>query len=269
MHPILFEAGALTIYSYGVLLAAAYLLGLQFALMRARSRGLHSQRVMDLGIWIILSALVGAKLLLLIVDFDQFTANPRDLLSLARSGGVFYGGLIAAVVVALLYLRRHHMPLWTTTDVFAPGIALGHIVGRLGCLLAGCCFGKPASVPWAVTFTDPAANAISGTPLGVPLHPTQLYDAGAEALILIVLLLFERRGRAFPGRTFWTYMLLYGVSRFVVELYRGDSRGLVFDTLSTSQFVSALLVPLSIVMLILLSRRVDPTPRRAAQRVAA
>lgn len=269
MHPILFEAGGLTIYSYGVLLAAAYLLGLQFALMRARSRGLHSQQVMDLGIWIIISALVGAKLLLLIVDFDQFTSNPRDLLSLARSGGVFYGGLIAAVVVALLYLRRHQMPLWTTTDVFAPGIALGHVVGRLGCLLAGCCFGKPASVPWAITFTDPAAMANVGTPLGVPLHPTQLYEAGAEALILGFLLLFERRGRPFPGRTFWSYMLLYGVSRFIVEFYRGDSRGMVFEVLSTSQFVSILLVPLSVVMLILLSRRHDPTRRLAAQRVAA
>ena len=269
MHPILFEAGGFTVYSYGVLLAAAYLLGLQFALMRARSRGLHSQRVMDLGIWIIISALVGAKLLLLIVDFDRFTTSPRDLLSLARSGGVFYGGLIAAVVVALLYLRRHHMPLWTTTDVFAPGIALGHIVGRLGCLLAGCCFGKPTSVPWAITFTDPAAMANVGTPLRVPLHPTQLYEAGAEALILAFLLLFERRGRAFPGRTFWTYLLLYGVSRFIAEFYRGDSRGMVFDVLSTSQFVSLVLVPLSIVMLVLLSRRVDPTRHQAAQRVAA
>jgi phosphatidylglycerol:prolipoprotein diacylglycerol transferase len=269
MHPVLFEAGGLTIYSYGVLLAAAYLLGLQFALMRARSRGLHSQRVMDLGIWIIISALVGAKLLLLIVDFDQFTANPRDLLSLVRSGGVFYGGLIAAVAVALMYLRRHNMPLWTTTDVFAPGIALGHIVGRLGCLLAGCCFGKPTSVPWAITFTDPVAMANVGTPLGVPLHPTQLYEAGAEAVILAVLLAFERRGRAFPGRTFWSYMLLYGVSRFIIEFYRGDTRGMVFDALSTSQFVSVLLVPVSIVMLILLSRRLDPTRHGAAQRVAA
>src|SRR5687767_6360092 len=269
MHPILFEAGGLTIYSYGVLLAAAYLLGLQFALIRARARGLPSQQVMDLGIWIIISALAGAKLLLLIVDFDQFTANPRDLLGLARSGGVFYGGLIAAVAVALIYLRRHRMPLWTTTDVFAPGIALGHVVGRLGCLLAGCCFGRPASVPWAITFSDPAARANVGTPLGIPLHPTQLYEAGAEALILVLLLLFERRGRPFPGRTFWTYMLLYGVSRFVVEFYRGDSRGMVFDTLSTSQFVSVLLVPLSIVMLILLSRGLDPKRHRAAQQVAA
>jgi phosphatidylglycerol:prolipoprotein diacylglycerol transferase len=269
MHPVLFEAGGLTIYSYGVLLAAAYLLGLQFALMRARSRGLHHQRVMDLGIWIIVSALIGAKLLLLVVDFRQFTADPRDLLGLLRSGGVFYGGLIAAVAVALFYMRRHDMPLWTTTDVFAPGIALGHIVGRLGCLLAGCCFGRPASVPWAITFTDPAAAANVGTPLGVPLHPTQLYEAGAETLILLFLLAMERRGRPFPGRTFWSYMLLYGVSRFIIEFYRGDHRGLVFDALSTSQFVSVILVPVAIVMLILLSRRLTPTRHTAAQRAAA
>jgi phosphatidylglycerol:prolipoprotein diacylglycerol transferase len=269
MHPVLFDFHGLTIYSYGVLLAASYLLGLQFALVRARRRGLDGQRVMDLGIWIIVSALVGAKLLLFIVDFKQFTSNPRDLLGLARSGGVFYGGLIAAVTVALIYLRRHRLPLWTTTDVFAPGIALGHVVGRMGCLLAGCCFGKPTDVPWAITFTDPAAAANVGTPLGVPLHPTQLYEAVAELLILVFLLVWERRGHGFPGRTFWSYMLLYGVSRFVIEFYRGDSRGMVFDALSTSQFVSVILVPLAIVMLFLLSRRVDPTSHVAAQRAAA
>src|SRR5829696_1150001 len=252
MYPILFEIGGFPVYTYGVLLAAAYLLGLQFALIRARKRGLDGQRVMDLGIWIIISALVGAKLLLLIVDWRQFTSSPRDLLGLLRSGGVFYGGLIAAVVVALIYLRRHRMPLWTTTDVFAPGIALGHIVGRMGCLLAGCCFGRPTSVPWAITFRDPAAAANVGTPLHVPLHPTQLYEAGAEVLILAFLLAFERRGRPFPGRTFWSYMFLYGISRFVIEFYRGDSRGMVFDVLSTSQFVSIVLVPLSIVMLVVL-----------------
>jgi len=269
MHPILFEFGGFTIYSYGVLLAAAYLLGLQFALIRARSRGLDRERVMDLGIWIIISALVGAKLLLLVVDYRPFLANPRTIVDLLRSGGVFYGGLIAAVTVALAYIWRHRMPMWTTTDVFAPGIALGHVVGRLGCLLAGCCFGRPTSVPWAISFHDPNAFATSGTPLGVSLHPTQLYEAGAEALILVFLLAFERRGRPFPGRTFWSYMLLYGVSRFIIEFYRGDPRGTVFDALSTSQFVSVILVPLSVVMLFLLSRRDDPSTSAAAQRVAA
>ena len=269
MHPILFEIRGFPVYTYGLLLAAAYLLGLQFALVRARARGLDSNRVMDLGIWIIISALVGAKLLLLVVDYRPFLANPRTIVDLLRSGGVFYGGLIAAVTVALAYIWRHRMPMWTTTDVFAPGIALGHVVARLGCLLAGCCFGRPTSVPWAISFHDPNAFATSGTPLGVSLHPTQLYEAGAEALILVFLLAFERRGRPFPGRTFWSYMLLYGVSRFIIEFYRGDPRGTVFDALSTSQFVSVILVPLSVVMLVLLSRRDDPSTSAAAQRVAA
>jgi phosphatidylglycerol:prolipoprotein diacylglycerol transferase len=255
MHPILFEVGGFTIYSYGVLLAAAYLLGLQFALVRARARGLDRQRIMDLGIWIIVAALIGAKLLLFVVDFRQFTAGREGLLDLARSGGVFYGGLIAAVAVAFAYMWRHRLPLWTTTDVFAPAIALGHAVGRMGCLLAGCCFGRQTDVPWAVTFHSTAAAANVGTPLGVPLHPTQLYDAGAELLILGILLATERRGTPFPGRTFWSYLGLYGISRFVIEFYRGDPRGVVLGTLSTSQFVSIVLIPLSIAMLILLGRR--------------
>lgn len=268
MYPILFEIGGFPVYTYGLLLAAAYLLGLQFALVRARRRGLDPNRVMDLGIWIIVSALVGAKLLLLIVDFDTFSSNPRELLNLARSGGVFYGGLIAAVAVALWYLRRHRMPVWTVTDIFAPGIALGHVIGRFGCLFAGCCFGRPTDVPWAITFHNEFAARNVGTPLGIPLHPTQLYEAGAELLILFVLLFTERRGRYFPGRTFWTYMLLYGISRFIIEFYRYDPRGMV-GMFSTSQFVSLLIVPLSLVMLFMLSRRTGPAPADARSARAA
>jgi len=268
MHPILFEIGRFPVYTYGVLLAAAYLLGLQFALRRARTRGLDPNRVMDLGIWIIISALAGAKLLLLIVDFETFGRNPAELLTLLRSAGVFYGGLITAVVVALWYLRRHKMPMWTVTDVFAPGIALGHVIGRMGCLFAGCCFGRPTDVPWAITFHSEYAAQNVGTTLNVPLHPTQLYEAGAELLILMFLLLTERKGRPFPGRTFWGYLLLYGVSRFVIEFYRGDIRGMIGD-FSTSQFVSLLIVPLSLVMLVVLSRRVTPDPKSSAKRARA
>ena len=262
MYPRLLELGPITVYTYGVLLAAAYLFGLQLARVRAKSRGLDANRVLDLGIYIIISALVGAKLLLLITDFKSFTADPRELLTLARSGGVFYGGLIVAVIVALWYIRRVGLPLWTTCDVFAPGIALGHVVGRFGCLFAGCCYGKPTTRPWGITFTDPFAAANVGTPLGVALHPTQLYEAGAELLILIVLLVTERKGRPFPGRTFWLYMLLYAISRFIIEFYRGDDRGTV-GMFSTSQFISIVLAPLAIVMLVYLSRVVTPEPKRA------
>ena len=268
MHPILFEIRGFPVYTYGVLLAAAYLLGLQFALARAKSRGLEPNRVMDLGIWIIVSALVGAKLLLLIVEWDTYGRNPAELMTLIRSGGVFYGGLIVAVLVAFWYMWRHRLPLWSVSDVFAPGIALGHVIGRFGCFFAGCCFGKETTVPWAITFTSEYAARNVGTPINRPLHPTQLYEAGAELIILLFLIATERKGRPFPGRTFWGYMLLYGISRFVIEFYRGDSRGMVFDALSTSQFVSVILVPLSVVMLVLLSRRPDPT-RNAAARAAA
>ncbi|HYR28397.1 MAG TPA: prolipoprotein diacylglyceryl transferase [Thermoanaerobaculia bacterium] len=268
MHPILFEIGNFPVYTYGVLLAAAYLLGLQFALVRARALGLDANRVMDLGIWIIISALIGAKLLLLIVDFDTFRTSPSEMLTLMRSGGVFYGGLIAAVAVAFWYMRRHKLPVWSVSDAFAPGIALGHVIGRMGCFFAGCWFGRSTDVPWAVTFTNEYARQNVGTPLNIPLHPTQLYEAGAELLILGFLLLLERRGRPFAGRTFWTYMLVYGITRFIIEFYRGDARGMV-GTFSTSQFVSIVLVPLSILMLVLLSRRPSPERKVATGRARA
>jgi phosphatidylglycerol:prolipoprotein diacylglycerol transferase len=261
MYPRLFELGPITVYTYGVLLAAAYLLGLRLAMARAKKRGLDEARVLDLGIYIIISALVGAKLLLLVTDFHTFAADPRELLTLARSGGVFYGGLILAVVVALWYIRRIGLPLWTTCDVFAPGIALGHVVGRFGCLFAGCCYGRPTTRPWGITFTDPFAAANVGTPLGVPLHPTQLYEAGAEFVILLVLLWSEKKGRPFAGRTFWLYMLLYAISRFIIEFFRGDERGSV-GIFSTSQFISIFLAPLAIFMLVYLSRQFVPEPKR-------
>jgi phosphatidylglycerol:prolipoprotein diacylglycerol transferase len=160
------------------------------------------------------------------------------------------------------------MPFWTTCDVFAPGIALGHVTGRLGCLAAGCCYGRPSDVAWAITFTNPAAATNVGTPLGVPLHPTQIYESAAEFLILALLIATERKGRLFAGRTFWLYMFLYGVSRFVIEFYRGDPRGSVFGTLSTSQFISVVLVPLSLAMLAWLPRRPATAPAPASARQA-
>lgn len=265
MYPELFSIGPITVYSYGVLLALSYLLGLRQAMWRAKQWGLDSNRVLDLGIYIIIAALIGAKLLLLVVDFDQFRRSPAELLSLARSGGVFYGGLILAVLVAFWYIARHRMPFWTTCDVFAPGIALGHVTGRLGCFAAGCCYGRETTLPWGITFHNPLAAANVGTPLGIPLHPTQLYEAAAELLILFILLGTERRGKPFAGRTFWTYMFMYAVSRYIIEIYRGDPRGMVFG-MSTSQFISLILAPLALAMLWWLARETPTTPQEMARR---
>jgi phosphatidylglycerol:prolipoprotein diacylglycerol transferase len=269
VYPELFSFGPVTVYTYGVLLAASYLLGLRMAMWRGKSRGLDSNRVLDLGIYIIIAALIGAKLLLLVVDFDQFRRSPGEIWTLLRSGGVFYGGLILAVTVAFWYIWKHRMPFWTTCDVFAPGIALGHVTGRLGCLAAGCCYGKQTDVPWAITFTNPQAASTVGTPLGIPLHPTQIYEAGAALLILIFLLTTERKGRYFPGRTFWSYMFLYAVARFIIEFFRGDERGIIMG-LSTSQFISVILAPLSILMLLWLARSTpEPTVETQKRRKAA
>src|SRR3977135_748500 len=169
MYPRLLELpwtvpllGQITIYTYGVLLAAAYLLGLKLAMARAQARGLDAAKVLDLGIYIIISALIGAKLLLVVTYFRVFEADPRELLTLARSGGVFYGGLILAVAVALWYIRRAGLPLWTAVDVCRAGIALGHVIGRFGCFFAGCCYGRETHVPWAITFHDTFAQANVG-----------------------------------------------------------------------------------------------------------
>ena len=262
MYPLLFELGPLSIYSYGVLLATAYIVGLQFALRRSHQAGLNGQRVMALGIFVIISALVGAKLMLFLVDIDRFISDPAALMVLLKAGGVFYGGLMLAVPVAWWYIRRHRLPLWTTCDLFAPGIALGHAIGRMGCLLAGCCYGSATDLPWGITFNSTLAAANVGTPLDIALHPTQVYEAVAELLVLGALLVGERRWRPFPGRTFWTYLLLYPIARIIIEFYRGDPRGMVFDTIPTSQFLSGLIVPISVIMLIYLGRRAgasDPT----------
>jgi phosphatidylglycerol:prolipoprotein diacylglycerol transferase len=267
MYPRLFELGPLSVYSYGVLLAAAYLAGLRLAIVRGRARGLDSARILDLGICIIVSALIGAKLLLVATELPRFVSSPSELWEVARSGGVFYGGLILALAVALGFIRYTGLPLWTTCDVFAPGVALGHIIGRLGCFLAGCCYGRPTSLPWGITFTDPFVAANVGTPLNIPLHPTQLYEAAAELVILVLLLATERRGRVFAGRTFWLYMLLYAISRYVIEAFRGDPRGAV-GIVSTSQFISVLLTPLAIIMLVTLARTHRPLEPRSRPKAA-
>ena len=140
-------------------------------------------------------------------------------------------------------------------------IALGHVTGRLGCFAAGCCYGKPTNVPWAVIFTNPLAAANVGTPLGIPLHPTQLYESGAELLILIVLLATERRGRPFPGRTFWLYMILYAISRYIIEFYPRRSARRDLRRLHIAVHLAAARAA-AIAMLIWLSRTTPETPQR-------
>ena len=269
MYPRLFEMpgfgiGPITVYTYGVLLAAAYLLGLQLAMVRAQGARPRRRRACSTSASTSSSARSSARSCCCSSPTSgRSRDDPRELLTLARSGGVFYGGLILAVVVALWYIRRVGLPLWTTCDVFAPGIALGHVVGRFGCFFAGCCYGKPTTRAVGHHVHRSVRRRQRRHAADVPLHPTQLYEAGAELLILVAAARRPnaRAGRS-PGRTFWLYMLLYAISRFIIEFYRGDERGTV-GIFSTSQFISLILAPLAIVMLVYLG-----APRRARRRSA-
>jgi phosphatidylglycerol:prolipoprotein diacylglycerol transferase len=240
--------------TYGVMLAIAFLAGLWVASRQAKRAGLDSNRVVDLAVWVLIAGLLGAKLMLLAVDWPFYSRNPREIVSLLRVGGIFYGGLLAAIPVAFWYARRHGLPAWATADVLAPGVIVGQAIGRLGCLAAGCCYGRPAHVPWAVTFTDGHVRDV-GTPMDTPLHPTQIYESLAAFLIFFFLLWLARR-KSFHGQVVVAYVATYSVARFVVEYFRGDAeRGLLFGgALSTSQIVAVVLVAAAVVLALRLRR---------------
>jgi phosphatidylglycerol:prolipoprotein diacylglycerol transferase len=246
MHPILVDLGFASIGTYGFALVVAYLSAIWFGVRRARQEGIPPGQILDLSVWLLVGAIVGAKLLLVLVDWRQYAADPRSLLGIIRLGGVFYGGLILSVLTGLWYMRRKGLDTWQVCDILAPSIALGQAVGRIGCFMAGCCYGKICHHPWAVTFTDPVAHDNVGVPLHAPLHPTQIYSS-INALAIFALLLWIARHRRFRGQVFWSYVGLYSVTRSLIEFFRGDHRGALFGgTVSTSQFVSLLLFLVSI-----------------------
>jgi phosphatidylglycerol:prolipoprotein diacylglycerol transferase len=251
----------LTLHTYGFLLAVAFIAGLWVANRQARRAGLDPARITDMAVYVLIGGLLGAKLLLVVVEWPFYARNPRELLSILQSGGVFYGGLLGALPVAWWYARRHQLEGWRTADVLAPGVAIGQVIGRLGCFSAGCCYGRPTSVPWAVTFRDPYATRAVGTPLDVPLHPTQLYEAGGVLLLFLGLLWLAGRKR-FQGQVTLAYLFGYAVVRFAIEFYRGDaSRGTVLGGwVSTSQFI-AILVVLGVAALYPYLRRKQPPER--------
>ena len=241
MHPVLYQLGSITIYTYGVLVAAGVVAGIWLASHDALRAGLSPVKVWNLGVYGIVAALVASKLWLVLSAWDYYAANPRELFSSAtlQSGGTFYGGLLGGILWTIYYTRRERMPLLATLDVSAAPVALGHAIGRLGCFAAGCCFGKPTSLPWAVTFTSQVAARVSGTPLHVAVHPTELYEAAAEFANFAILWSLGRQSRA-SGQIFGAYLVLYGIERGLIEFVRDDpGRTLLFhNAVSLMQIVS-------------------------------
>ena len=260
MYPEIFHLSFL--HTYGVLVALAFLAGLWMTTRLGNRDGLNSDAVTNLGIYCALAAIVGSKLMMFLVDVPYYTEHPGEIFSFStlQAGGVFYGGLIGALVVAAWYMRKSRLPVLRTADVFAPGIALGHGIGRLGCFSAGCCWGVECHLPWAVTFTNPVSNQLVGVPLRVPLHPTQLYESLAEFLIFGILYWRIRKSHQ-PGAIISLYMMLYSTARFVVEFFRFHEQGNLWGgPLDTSQWISMGLFLLGASYFLVTRHRALPEP---------
>jgi phosphatidylglycerol---prolipoprotein diacylglyceryl transferase len=262
MYPKLLELGPITIHTYGLLLAAAFIVGIWVTSRNAKKGGISADSVWNVGLAIIFAALVGSKFLLFLFDHRYYSQNFGDLFSLStlRSAGAYYGGLFLALGSAFWYARKKQIPIITLADLAAPGIALGQAIARIGCLSAGCCYGKPTPMPWGITFTNQYAYDNVGVPLNIPLHPTQIYEA-LGSLCLFLFLMRRLPRKRFKGQTLLEFLGLYSLMRFVVEFYRGDDRGYVLDLFSTSQCIAVLTILASVAIYFCLFRRRREVPQ--------
>ncbi len=278
MYPRLLTLGNFTLHTYGLLVAAGFLAGIYMAQRFARKFGLNPEQIFNLAIYLALAAMIGSKLFLVLQDWRFYLHHPGQLfsLSLLESAGIFYGGVVGALLVMILYVRHFKMNWLAVGDAIVPGVAIGHAIGRLGCFSAGCCWGRPVHpihLPWlgtitppGLTFTSAYAHATVSVPLNIPLYPTQLIESACELIIFLLLWQLARR-RAFVGQLTAVYLIAYGLVRFFVDFLRRISpHALLFGGwMSAGQLTSLFAIALGITILALKSRRPALAVRAATQ----
>ena len=234
MYPILFQIGPVTIYTYGFFVATGLMLGISLALIQAKKEGYDSQKILDGVFYIILAGIIGSRIFYVIQNLASYKDSPLNVFKLWEGGLVFYGGFLLGIPVAWILIRRQGFSFLDFFDLFAPSMAIGQAVGRIGCFFAGCCYGLPTQLPWGVTFTHPQSLALKG----IPLHPTQLYSSLACFIIFFILVSFRKHIR-FTGQLFCLYLILHSGSRFTIEFFRGDPRPWFWNqTISLPQLIS-------------------------------
>ncbi|UCE27173.1 MAG: prolipoprotein diacylglyceryl transferase [Candidatus Coatesbacteria bacterium] len=267
MHPVLFQVGSITIKSYGVAIALAFLVGILFAAWRAKREKLNPNDFLDIGFIIVVSSIVGARVFFILFNLKFYIDNPVLIIRIWEGGLIFYGCLLCAAVASILYMRFKKIPVWYGTDIIAPSVALGYMITRVGCFLNGCCYGKVCDVAWGVSGWDPFTGAgryaaqfffaaLFGTgkmPDIIKLHPTQLYAAGISLIFFVVLLILWRK-RVFDGMVFWSYVGLYSLYRFGIEFVRADNKEL-FLGLSVPQLMSIAAFVVAVIVMIDLGRK--------------
>jgi phosphatidylglycerol:prolipoprotein diacylglycerol transferase len=247
MLPKLVSFGSFSIPTYGVLVALGFLAGLIVTLRLARRCGLDPDKITNLAVYCAMAGILGAKLFMFLFDLPDYIRDPGQIFSIQtlQAAGVFHGGFICAFAVALLYMRRQRLAALLTMDVFAPGVALGQSIGRLGCFAAGCCWGRECNLPWGVRFRSDEAAPV---PLGVKLHPVQLYESAAD--LLIFAFLYKRASKkAGSGEIIGLYLVLYSTARFIIEFFRVHEQSLV-GPFSITQWIALALLALGIGILV-------------------
>ena len=243
MFPKLISIGDFFLPSYGALVALAFLLALWLTTKLARERKLDADVITNLAVYCAFAGIIGSKLMMFLFDWTYWSTHPAEIFTMStlQAAGVYQGGLILAIAVAWWYMKKHGLPFLATSDLLTPGLAIGHAIGRLGCFAAGCCYGEKCDRPWAVTFTNPDAGQRVGVPLGVPLHPTQLYEAMGN-LVLFGLLWWKMRRGYRTGELLGYYLILYSVLRFGVEFFRHHEQAFPLPvSLSITQWISLVL----------------------------
>ncbi|MCP4671919.1 MAG: prolipoprotein diacylglyceryl transferase [Desulfobacula sp.] len=250
MHPILINIGSLNLYTYGLFMALGFLTAMWVSKIIARPHSISNDTITDVFFVILVSALVGARLLYVLINFKSYQNNLLGIFQIWNGGLVFFGGFLAAVIACIIYFKKKNLDIWETADILSPGIAIGHAIGRIGCLFAGCCYGKRCDLPFAIKFT----NLESLAPLNVYLHPTQVYSMISN-LTLFFILLWLQRHKKFNGMVFLIYVMLYSLFRSIIEFFRGDFRGdFIFDFISMSQGIGFMVSLTAFFILIKLSR---------------
>jgi phosphatidylglycerol:prolipoprotein diacylglycerol transferase len=251
MFPDLFSIGPFTLHTYGLFVATGFLVGLMVTVKIGKTEGITPQQTMDIGFVMIVAAIVGSRLMYVLMNISYYVKRPMDIFKMWQGGLVFSGGIVCVVLAVLWYTRRHQLSFWKTADMWAPAMAVGQAIGRIGCFMAGCCYGKPTGSGCGVTFTDPHSLA----PLNIPLHPTQLYSSVSNFIILFILLLLHRK-KKFDGQVFLWLLVLHSTARLFVERFRGDDRGMILESgMTVTQLVTLALLIGAIVTLYIFKRR--------------
>ncbi|MDR2066373.1 MAG: prolipoprotein diacylglyceryl transferase [Endomicrobium sp.] len=240
MYPILFSFGNFKIFSYGFFVALAFIVSiyyLSYSLNKSKSKIFSQDELYSFLLYLIIFGIVGARIFYIFTNIKEYIDNPLDIFKVWQGGLVYYGGFVAVAIFAIIYCKVKNMQVLYFGDFFAPALALGHSIGRIGCFFAGCCYGKEANLPWTVVFKDKQSLAV----LGEHLHPTQLYESLGNFCIFLILFFYAKKQRE-VGNVFAVYLILYAILRFIVECFRGDDRGMQYFGLSISQNISIILL---------------------------